>query len=305
MSSAPLSGSRDEQSSAAVRGFVAQHYEASGARQFEMDPAALIDVLSEVVKQRNPAGDNVTEQSFLASLRLEELVLARACARGSERAWEAFLTRYRATLYETAYKIARIETEARSLADSLYAELYGVDAKGQQRTSKLSYYQGRGSLQGWLRTVVAQEFVNRYRSTRRETSLEAAVEDGAQFAASEPEVAVVDQRVEMAASAELDALDPEDRFVMAAYFLDQRTLAEIAKLRGVHESTISRRLERISTGIRKGIRQRLVKLGMSSRQAEEAMKSVDVRDLRVQVRETLQQGIQNSPFYKGKSEPQG
>jgi hypothetical protein len=64
-------------------------------------------------------------------------------------------------------------------------------------------------------------------------------------------------------------------------------------------------LERLTTRIRKSIRQRLVKSGMSTRQAEEAMDSVDVRDLQVQVRETLQQGMQNSTFYKEKGEPQG
>ncbi|HEY1965380.1 MAG TPA: hypothetical protein VGG59_10640, partial [Acidobacteriaceae bacterium] len=167
MASAPLAGSLDAQPSGAVREFAAQHYEASGAQRFGMDESTFIEVLAGIVRQRNPASDNVTEQNFLASLRLEELVLARACAKGDERAWEVFLTRYRATLYETAYKIAKVESEARGLADSLYAELYGIDAKGQQRASKLLYYQGRGSLQGWLRTVIAQEYVNRYRSTKR------------------------------------------------------------------------------------------------------------------------------------------
>jgi RNA polymerase sigma-70 factor (ECF subfamily) len=304
MASAPLAGSLDAQPSAAVREFVEQRYESSGAAEFGMDRPTLAALLAEIVRHRNPSGDNVTEQSFLASLRLEELVLARACACGNERAWEVFLTRYRATLYETAYKIARIESEARNLADSLYAELYAIDSKGQQRSSKLLYYQGRGSLQGWLRTVVAQEYVNRYRSTKRETSLEAAVEDGAQFAAAESEIALSDPRVEAAASAELSALDAEERLIIVAYFLDHRTLAEIAKLQGVHQSTISRKLERITSGIRKRIRQRLIKSGMSSRQAEEAMESVDVRDLRLPVRETLQQGMPNSTFYKEKGEPQ-
>jgi RNA polymerase sigma-70 factor (ECF subfamily) len=305
MASAPLAGSLETQPSVAVREFARQHYEASGAQQFDIDRAVLLEILAEIVKQRNPVSDNVSEQSFLRSLRLEELVLARACARANERAWEVFLTRYRATLYETAHKIAKIESEARDLADSLYAELYGIDSKGQQRTSKLLSYQGRGSFEGWLRTVIAQEYVNRYRSTKRETSLDAAVEVGAQFLASEPEVAVTDPRVDAAVDAELAELDEEECFVMAAYFLDHRTLAEIAKLKRVHESTISRKLERIITGARKGIRQRLVKSGMSPRQAEEAMDSVDVRDLQVKVGETLRQGIDNSTFYKEKGEPQG
>ena len=152
-----------------------------------MSPADLAEILAEVVCQWNGNGNNAASEiavrNFLATLRLEELVLARACAAGDNRAWEVFLNRYRATLYESAYKIAKEESAARALADSLYAALYGVDAKGQQRTSKLRSYQGRGSLQGWLRTVVAQEYVNLYRATRRETSLDAALDEGAQFEA--------------------------------------------------------------------------------------------------------------------------
>jgi RNA polymerase sigma-70 factor (ECF subfamily) len=305
MAAAPVSGTLDAQPSAAVRKFATLRYEDSGARQFGMDEPALTAILAEIVSKRDPSGGDHSEQEFLASLRLEELVLARACASGDDRAWEVFLTRYRATLYETAYKIASEESAARSLADSLYAELYGVDSKGQQRTSKLLYYQGRGSLQGWLRTVIAQEYVNRYRSARRETSLDAALEDGAQFETPVPEQPVLDPRVEAAVGAELASLDAEDRFLLTAYYLDHRTLAEIAKLQGVHESTISRRLDRTTVGVRKRIRTRMIQLGMSPRQAEEAMDAVDVRDLGVQVSETLRQESSKPTFYKEKGESQG
>jgi RNA polymerase sigma-70 factor (ECF subfamily) len=229
-----------------------------------------VAVLAQIVSQAGIRGDADAEMRLLASLRVDELVLARACAVGNERAWEVFLTRYRNTLYESAYKIARSESAARSLADSLYAELYGVDSKGQQRTSKLLYYQGRGSLQGWLRIVTAQEYVNQYRSARRETSLDAAVEDGAQFAAPEAESAASDPLVEAAVAAELASLRAEEQLLLAAYYLDRRTLAAIAKLQGVHESTISRKLERITAGTRKRIRKRLLQSGMTARQADEA-----------------------------------
>jgi RNA polymerase sigma-70 factor (ECF subfamily) len=270
-----------------------------------MSPADLAEVLADVVSQWNNAVAEIAVSNFLATLRLEELVLARACAAGDNRAWEVFLNRYRATLYESAYKIAKEESAARGLADSLYAALYGVDAKGQQRASKLRSYQGRGSLQGWLRTVVAQEYVNLYRATRRETSLDAALDEGAQFAAGETDLSVADPRAEAAAAEELAALTAEERFLLAAYYLDRRTLAEIAKLQGVHESTISRKLERVTLELRKRIRKRMIAAGMSPRQADEAMQDVDVRDLRVPVRETLRQGTEDLSFYKEKSGNQG
>jgi len=305
MASVPTPEPVEERPSLAVQEFCARQYEASGAERFGMDRAGFAAVLSQVVRHACPGAGVSEELRFLESLRVEELVLARACAAGNERAWEVFLTRYRNTLYESAYKIAPTESTARELADSLYAELYGVGAKGQQRTSKLLYYQGRGTLQGWLRVVVAQEYINRYRNLRRESSLDSAVEDGAQFTAPVPDLAVVDARVEAAVNAELATLKADERFLLAAYFLDHRTLAEIAKLQGVHESTISRRLERLTASARKSIRKRMMQAGMSARQADEAMADVDVRDLRVAVRETLQQDSPAPAFYQEKGEPQG
>lgn len=242
-------------------------------------------------------------EHFLSSLHLDELVLTRACAIGNERAWEDFLTRYRATLFSAAYKIARDEATARELADSLYADLYGISEKGAERTSKLLYYSGRGSLEGWLRTIVAQEYINRYRRTHRETSLDEAVESGQQFAATPntPDPPA-DARLDQAIAAEIAALDPADRFLLASYFLDGRKLAEIARIQGVHESTISRKLERATAALRKRIRKRLIASGMSSRQADEAMHDVDVRDLQVPVAKSLQQESSGSTFFKG-SEP--
>ncbi len=290
MASAPSS-----QAAAAVQAFAAAHYAESGAARFGIDVAGLVTLLADVLAQR---GNHDDAEAALQTLRLEEMVLARACVGGNESAWEIFLTRYRSAMYDAAYKIARDETSARSLADSLYAELYGLSKDGVVRASKLRYYLGRGSLAGWLRTVVAQEYVNQYRKTKRETSLEAAVEDGHQFAADNSETPLLDGRVESATAAELAAVEPEERFLLAAYFLDHRTLLEISKVLGVHESTVSRKLERATVSLRKRIRKRLIEAGMSSRQAEEAMQDVDVRDLQVKVRESLGQDRGGLPFYK-------
>lgn len=232
--------------------------------------------------------------SFFRGLRLEELALARGCAEGNERAWEVFLTRYREKLFEMALGIAREAASARELADSLYADLYGVNSRGE-RVSKLASYTGRGSLEGWLRTVLAQEFVNRYRKQRRTTSLDEEVEQGRQFASEVPESAggtvggqSPDPRIDQAIDAVLDSLTVEDRYVLASYYLDGRTLAEVARTLGVHESTISRRVDKLARGLRKQILSELGRRGMSRRQAEESL-DTDVRDLRVDLRARLTQ----------------
>jgi RNA polymerase sigma-70 factor (ECF subfamily) len=76
--------------------------------------------------------------------------------------------------------------------------------------------------------------------------------------------------------------------VLSAYYLDDRTLAEIARMLGVHESTISRKLDKLAKSLRRQIVAALTKDGMSRRQAEEAL-DVDVRDLQVDIRRSLAQ----------------
>jgi RNA polymerase sigma-70 factor (ECF subfamily) len=243
-------------------------------------------------------------RELFASLRVEELALARACAAGHERAWEVFMLRYREKLYDIAGYIAKESSAARDLADSTYGDLYGTVTRDGQRVSKLASYTGRGSLEGWLRTVMAQEFVNRYRRQRRLVSLDEETEEGAQFAAAEPEGAMaVDKRVETATDEALTCLCSEDRFVLAAYYLDGRTLAEIARTLSVHESTISRKLDKLARSLRKQILAALARQGMSRRQAQEALE-VDVRDLRVNIRRHLMQDSGGQAFPDKKAEAQ-
>ena len=245
-------------------------------------------ILEEVSGQYLPPGALPDEVARLhQSLRLEELALARACARGCEAAWECFLNRYRQKLYDAAGAIAKEESAARELADSLYTELFGTRQSADgQRISKLASYTGRGSLEGWLRTVLAQDYVNRYRSQRRMVSFDDKMQASQQYKANAQVPA--DTRLNAAVDAALVELPAEERLMLASYFLDGRTLAEIAGMLGVHESTISRRVEKITASLRKRIVRGLRERGMDARAAEEALET-DVRDLTLDVRARLQE----------------
>jgi RNA polymerase sigma-70 factor (ECF subfamily) len=276
----------------------AELYIQSGAAKLGLEPGQFEAILQAVGAKYLGAKQTASAvAAFYRGLRIEELALARACAAGHERAWEVFLTRYRARLYEAALAIARNDSIGRELADSLYADLYGTIVRDGRRVSKLDFYTGRGSLEGWLRSVLAQEFINRYRSHRRLVSLdEQQEEDGVQFAAPSPsngDAAVADGRVNAAVDGALGALESEDRTLLAAYYLDGRKLAEIGRMLGVHESSISRRLDRITARLQRDILQRLARAGMSRRQAEEALEC-DVRDLTVDVRARLEARRQQS-----------
>ncbi|MBZ5547293.1 MAG: sigma-70 family RNA polymerase sigma factor [Acidobacteriia bacterium] len=281
-------------------------YQRSGAAVYGMSTAEFAAILEEIQRKYLPGAATEQAAEFCASLRLEELALARACAAGHERAWQDFISRYRQKLYGMALHLTRDSEHASELADSLFADLYGLNMRSDTREpgaeaahvrrSKLIFYTGRGSLEGWLRTVMAQEFINRYRKQKRTVSLEEQTEEGVQFAAAAPEPACSpDRRLESATDQALAELSSEDRFVLASYYLDGRTLAEIARTLGLHESSISRRLDRVSDGLRKRILAGLRERGMSHAQATEAL-ATDVRDVQLDLRGRLMQDSKAQSF---------
>ena len=285
----------------ALAALFAELFNRSGAAKYGLEPGEWVRILAGIgAKYLPPDAGQMQALELYQSLRVEELALARGCAAGNEAAWQDFLLRYREKLYDAAGAIAREDSAARELADSLYADLYGTSTRDGERVSKLNFYMGRGSLEGWLRTVLAQEYVNRYRRGKRLVSLEEKEEAGVQFVAPAAEAsAPVDARLEAATDEALASLGAEDRFILAAYFLDQRTLAEVAQTLGVHESTISRKLGKVTAGLRKQILSSLRRRGMSKRQAEEALQA-DVRDISVDIRSRLQET--SARAFSGKKE---
>ena len=72
------------------------------------------------------------------------------------------------------------------------------------------------------------------------------------------------------------------------------------RLLGVHESTISRKVEKITAATRKAILHGLMKRGMSRKEAEQTME-VEVTELSVDVRRRLVQEKGGKPFHNRKA----
>jgi RNA polymerase sigma-70 factor (ECF subfamily) len=235
----------------------------------------------------------VQQEAFFRSLRLPDLALAKSCAEGNERAWEHFVGLYSQQLTRAAIAISGNETVGRDLADAFYGELYGLTERDSQRRCPLDSYRGRGSLLGWLRTTLAQRYVDHYRKSLREQPLA----DDAEIAApsSDPTLeisAISSGPLAQAIEQSLRSQPAEEQFLMASYYLDDRTLAQIASLLGVHEATISRRLRRATDAVRKELLRNLQRSGMSRRAAEEAL-GADPRDLQLKI--DLKKLMQSSP----------
>jgi RNA polymerase sigma-70 factor, ECF subfamily len=231
-------------------------------------------------------------EAFWRALHLQDLALASACALGINTAWEVFIARFRGFLERTAIGITGSSSLGKELADSLYSELFGISERDGQRQSPLASYSGRGSLAGWLRTTLAQRYVNHHRQTARLAPLD--TQDFPAPVSAVAPAAEVASKLSQAVTQTIGELGAEDRFLISAYFLDQRTLREIAYLLQVHEATISRRLKRLTEGLHKRVIKHLQACGMSRRAAEEAL-GTDPRDLDLNLRSILQDS-RSTPF---------
>jgi RNA polymerase sigma-70 factor (ECF subfamily) len=233
------------------------------------------------------------QADYFRGLHLDDLVLARACAAGNERAWEHFIARHRQPLIRAAIAITGSETLGRDLADQLYAELFGLDTREGERRCPLLSYRGRGSLMGWLRTTLAQRHVDQLRRGKRLKPLDDAHNDpldemDTPAPDAPPQTAAAElSQLQRAIEHALRERDAEERFLLAAYYLDGQTLLQIARVLCVHEATVSRKLRRATEDTRKQVLKNLQRGGLSRRAAEEAL-GADPRDVEVNLKKLLQ-----------------
>ncbi len=220
-------------------------------------------------------------EGYFFSLHLQDLALACGCAQGNSAAWDHFVATYRGYLRSAAGIILHCPPDspaAQELADSLFAELYGI-SEGANRRSLFRYFHGRSSLKTWLRAVLAQRHVDTIRASRRFTQLDSA--DGeidltalrpALLPAINPDgaapqrdphrdelVALFHRTLEVA----LGLLAPRDKERLRLYYAAEQTLAEIGRKLGEHESSVSRNLDRTRRELRQQVEQALRK-GSSS-----------------------------------------
>lgn len=230
-----------------------------------------------------PTADEVRQ--FLGELQTTDLFLALACAHGNEHAWWDFDQGYRRYIERIARHLASVETAAEEVIDSVYVELYGTRVVADVRQSKFATYSGRGTLKGWLRTVVWHAVIDLHRARHDEISVDDWSESGGEIhdrpgwraEARGGEGAMLDriarERFQAATVAALDVsfatLDDHEKLLLLYYHVENLKLREIARLveepasplrrwfqrqskqrskapsSRVHESTVMRWLEKV------------------------------------------------------------
>src|SRR5688572_17734887 len=195
-------------------------------------------------------------ERYLGALRLEELALACACAAGLEEAWDHFVLEYRPILYRAADAMDP-GGGARELADSLYADLFGLQAAGTERQSLFRYFHGRSSLATWLRAVLAQRLVDRSRAWARTAPLPDEEPPAPALQAPDPDHRRYLALVHAAIRDAVARLDPRDRLRLLYYYAQGLTLAQTGRLLREHEASVSRHLSAARKTIRQDVERRL------------------------------------------------
>jgi RNA polymerase sigma-70 factor, ECF subfamily len=241
---------------------IARLYTQSGASAWGLRHEAFVEALHQSVAHGCPDGASRAEVArYLAALHVGDLALACACRAGVGQAWDHLVLEVRPALYAAARSIAG--DGYRDLADSLYAELYGVSTAGQARTSLLAWFHGRSRLVTWLRSVLVQRHIDARRAAARieqwDADEERTLPSSMTGHAAEPDPGRGEALLAMqeALDAAIAALDPGDRLRLRLYYGEDLTLAQIGRVTGEHEATVSRRLERARKELRKRVEQHL------------------------------------------------
>src|SRR5689334_20401278 len=223
----------------------------------------------------NPKTPHTEISKFIDEMQADDLCLIIACERGDENAWSDLVERFTATVRSAARSASTTEDAAEDLAQSIWAELYGLRTrKDGSPASKLAYYSGRGSLAGWLRAVVAQLAVDVFRKqsrlvqTEEDTDLDRLAHDANSDRPAvlagipTPEESMSNRfaqaDMQQAFNCAIQELAAEDRLLVKLYYFDNLRLREAGAVLGVHEATASRRLTRIQTDLRKRVTKILI-----------------------------------------------
>ena len=234
-------------------------------------------------------------RKFISELQCHDLYLTLGCARGDEQAWWRFDADYSSLIERLAHQVARRGMDANEVIDSVYVELYGTKVTDGVRQSKFRTYTGRGTLRGWLRSVISHSAIDLYRVRRDEVSLDdwsnnsGDVSTGPSFPteAQGGEASMLDnllrERYRSATISALDkslsTLDAHETLLLLYYHVEGLKLREIAHIvqaptssirrwfqrrkrqtnnpTRIHESTVMRWLENIYKKVAEGFRSEL------------------------------------------------
>lgn len=209
-------------------------------------------LLSLVEKYLGPEPSWAAAAGFVENLYTNDLYLGAACARGTDKAWDRFTACYGKYIKDLAAFVTKTGSAAADLADDVLIDLFLPDHSGQ---SRIGSYEGRSSLATWLRVVVSHRAVNERERVRNHVCAAECVGDvvdesalwrvGTSLRACRYERVINDSL-----RRSCRALTEHERLILLLRFEEELRLGQIARLLGVHQSTVTRQIERACKKLR-------------------------------------------------------
>ena len=257
-----------------------------------LDLSTYADRIDSIVRKhlgKSPSHAQVL--GFVKALHGKDLYLATACSQSvpgtpvrkpavppeqASAAWKVLETTYKGLIYDLVRFFCRTSFTAQDLADSVLADLFLPDRSGH---SRIASYDGRSSLGTWLRVVICNRSINvqRCSACSKSTDLKHEVPDGP--AVANIELTVRAQRYGTAMEDSLGLacreLTPRERLMLLWRYQDGLQLGQIARLLGIHQSNVTRQLERLQGKLRDDVMAILAtKHGLSSSAIEECFEDI-------------------------------
>jgi len=212
-------------------------------------------LLSITRKCRRGEYDATVATGLLAQLHTSDLYLSTACALHRDKAWRRFDSLYRKYMNDLVTYICSVHSVAREIRETVAVHLFLPDSSGQ---SRISSYDGRSSLATWLRVIIANRIINE--GQRKCNSLQhdeprpeledcnalPQIESRLKVGRYEPLVCAAVRRA-------CETLSEKERELLLWRFEREAQLGEIARIFSVHQSTITRTLDRIARKLRDNV----------------------------------------------------
>jgi len=225
--------------------------------------------------------EKVPEQGdLLASLRrlhVEDLMLARACARGDAVAL-AEVDKEHFTVIDAA--LSRIPDAAAQLSEikqQLRKQLFVSEG---DRPPKIAQYSGRGELRSWLRVVAIRSALNLLQRHGREVELKDEVLHQFASPGGNQELDYLKRRYradfKQCFEGALASLTPRDRNILSYHYLERLNIDQIGEIYKVHRTTTARWLARIRGDLLDRTRRSLMeKLRIEKTEFESIMRLIE------------------------------
>jgi RNA polymerase sigma-70 factor (ECF subfamily) len=160
----------------------------------------------------------------------EAIIECVQAGRGQE-AFERLVPAYRRRVFGLAYSILRDRAAAEDLAQEVFVKLWQA----------LPRYDGRAQLSTWIYAITRNAAVSALRARRRSVSLsDAAVMSEVEALGAEPAAEPGDPELRR----RIESLPEKQRQAVTLYYLDERTVEEVAEMMGLPANTVKTHLHR-------------------------------------------------------------